>query len=173
MQLNKLVLLLVFIFLGIMVTGVANAQPCPICVVAVGAGLGLSRWLGIDDVVSSIWIGALLMALVWWTLIWLRKKNWDFKLSGVVVFILYYGFTFVPLYLMGTVGHPLNKIFGIDRIIFGSVIGTIVFWAGLELNEFLKIKNNGKVFFPYQRVVAPVISLVLISLILWIMLKNL
>ena len=37
---------------------------CPLCVVAVGAGLGLSRWLGVDDVVSSIWIGALLVSMI-------------------------------------------------------------------------------------------------------------
>ena len=31
---------------------------CPVCTVAVGAGIGLSRWLGIDDSITGLWIGA-------------------------------------------------------------------------------------------------------------------
>ena len=30
---------------------------CPVCIVAVGAGLGLSEYLGIDDTIAGVWIG--------------------------------------------------------------------------------------------------------------------
>ena len=49
---------------------------CPVCALAVGAGLGLSRYLGIDDAVSGIWAGALVISISFWFVDWLRKKNY-------------------------------------------------------------------------------------------------
>jgi hypothetical protein len=167
---NKIIALLSF--LGLAFAFTAAAQPvCPICVVAIGAGLGLSQRLGIDDVVSSIWIGALLMALVLWTNHWLAKKNWNFNFYQIVVFLAYYLFTLVPLWLFGIVGHPLNKIFGIDKIIFGASLVTIIFYLSLRLHFYLKKQNSDKVYFPYQRVAIPVAILFAASLIAYYLLK--
>jgi hypothetical protein len=167
-QESNRILFLGLLFLGLAGAFTASAQAiCPICVVAIGAGLGFSRWLKIDDLVSSVWIGAFLWTLVVWTLHWMRKKNWGFKFDGIVTFLFYYLLTFIPLYFMGIVGHPLNKFFGIDKIIFGTIMGTIVLWASLVLHNYLKIKNNNKSYFPYQRVAVPVLALILTSLILW------
>lgn len=140
---------------------------CPVCVVAVGAGLGFSRWLGVDDVVSSIWIGALLMALILWTLVGIRKRGWGFTLDSVVMALAYYLLTFAPLYYIGILGHPLNKVFGIDKIIFGTALGSVAFLFSYWLHQYLKRKNNGKSFFPYQKVVLPIIVLAIISLIFY------
>ena len=140
---------------------------CPVCIVAVSAGLGLSRWFGVDDVVSSVWIGALLASVSIWTIIWLDKKGWGFKYQKIIISGAYYVIVLVPLYYYGIIGHPLNKIFGIDKIIFGSALGTAVFLVGVWLHNYLKQKNNGKSFFSYQKVVIPVGALLLTSLILW------
>jgi hypothetical protein len=51
---------------------------CPVCIVAVGAGLGLSQYLGIDDTISGVWIGGLTAAVAAWTINWFNKKNWSF-----------------------------------------------------------------------------------------------
>lgn len=162
---NKKLLFLISFF-GIFFTSNVLAQPvCPVCVVAVAGGLGLSRWFGVDDIVSSIWIGALLMALVLWTISWLRKKNWNFKFSDIVVFLLYYLFTYIPLYYAGIIGQATNKIWCIDKVLFGSIVGTLVFIFALWFNNYLKIKNNGKGYFAYQKVVVPFIILFLSSLI--------
>jgi len=156
-----------FSTVGLFFSGVVKAV-CPVCVVAIGAGLGLSEWLGIDDVVSSIWIGALLVSMILWTLFWLKKKNWGFAYDGIVISVAYYLLTFVPLYYAGILGHPLNKIWGIDKIIFGTVVGTAVFMLAHWLNIYLKKQNNGKVFFPYQKVVLPVGLLIIVSLIFYL-----
>ena len=104
----------------------SRAQVCPVCVVAIGAGLGLSRWLGIDDIVSSVWIGAFLVAIISWTLGYMKKKGWSFYDDGIVITLAYLVLTFIPLYYAGIVGHPVKQIFGIDKIIFGSIIGAVV-----------------------------------------------
>ena len=155
-------LLFLGLFFGFFSANFAKAI-CPICVVAIGAGLGLSRWLGVDDLVSSVWIGALLVAMIMWTLIEMRKNNWGFPFDAVIISLAYYLLTFVPLYYAGIVGHPLNKI-------FGSAIGTVIFLLANWFHLYLKKKNNGKSFFPYQKVVVPVVVLLLTSLIFYLLL---
>lgn len=165
-MINKKILFLE-LFFGLFLANITKAV-CPACVVAVGAGLGFSEWLGIDDVISSIWIGALLISITWWTLVEIRKRNWSFKFDTILIFLSYYLLTFIPLYYSGILGHPLNKIFGIDKIIFGTALGTIISLLGHWFSVYLKNKNNGKVFFYYQKVIIPIIILILTSLILWI-----
>lgn len=168
---SKKLIFLSLLLAGFFSAGSVFAQPvCPICVVAIAGGLGFSRWLGVDDLVSSVWIGAFLLTLVIWTVHWLKKKNWDFKYSGVISFLFYYVFTFWGLYWAGIAGHPLNVILGIDKIIFGSITGTIVLALSLYLHAYLKTKNDGKSFFPYQRVAVPVLALLLASLIFYFLL---
>ncbi len=158
------------LLISLLFAGTAKAV-CPVCVVAVGAGLGFSRWLGVDDVVSSVWIGGLLASLSMWTLVWLKRKGWGFKFDTAVVWIAYYGLTLVPLYFADIVGHPLNKIFGIDKIIFGAIAGTVIFLASVTAHNFLKAKNAGKSFFPYQKVVVPVLLLAVASSAFYFYLK--
>lgn len=165
---NKL-LLFGGLVLGFFWAGAVKAV-CPLCVVVVGAGLGFSEWIGIDDVVASIWIGALLVSITMWTLIEMKKHNWRFLYDTVVVPLVYYLLTLVPLYYSGIIGHPLNKIFGIDKIVFGTVIGTVVFLLSNWLHQYLKQRNNGKSLFSYQKVVIPVVILLLISMIFHLLL---
>ncbi|MEK7541016.1 MAG: hypothetical protein AAB529_02135 [Patescibacteria group bacterium] len=187
---KRFLLLASFLFFNATLANIAKAV-CPVCVVAVGAGLGMSRWLGIDDAVSSIWIGALLVSLSIWTIVWLNKKklaplnaakpqfrfaklfNWvkNFKYNKVIIPLLYYLITIVPLYYYDIIGHPLNKIFGIDKIIFGIVLGTAVFLASVWFHNFLKTKNQGKQFFIYQKVILPLAFLILTSLIFYTIIK--
>lgn len=156
------------VFLGLLISGFLGASTakavCPVCVIAVGAGLGLSRWLGVDDVVSSIWIGGLLWAISAWTVVWLKAKNWSFKFYEIAVPVVYYALVLGPLYFSEIIGHPLNTILGIDKIIFGSIVGTLVFVAATMFHNFLKKKNGGKSYFPYQKVVVPFLALFIISL---------
>jgi len=163
------------LFLGLLIGGFLWASAvravCPLCVVAIGAGLGLSRWLGVDDIVSSIWIGALLVTMIWWTLAEMKKNNWNFPYDGVIISLAYYLLTFVPLYYSGILGHPLNKIFSIDKIVFGTILGTIISLLGHWFSIYLKKKNNDKVFFPYQKVVIPVVILILTSVIFYALLQ--
>ena len=166
---NKKILFFGLILSGFFWAGVIKAV-CPICVVAIGAGLGFSRWLGVDDIVSSIWIGALLVSMILWTIEEMKKKNWRFPFDTAIISLAYYFLTFIPLYYAGIVGHPLNKIFGIDKIFFGTAIGTIFFILSHYLHKYLKQKNNGKSFFPYQKVVIPVVALLLTSIIFYLLL---
>ncbi|OGM17125.1 hypothetical protein A2V61_01890 [Candidatus Woesebacteria bacterium RBG_19FT_COMBO_47_8] len=139
---------------------------CPICTVAVAAGLGLSRYLGIDDAVSSIWIGGLILSVSFWTIDWLTKKKVTFRYKNILVFVFWYGLTLIPLQLTGIMGHPFNVILGVDKILFGTAVGSIFFLLGVWADKKVREKR-GKQLFAFQRVVFPMVSLAIASLVVY------
>jgi len=140
---------------------------CPVCTVAVAGGLGLSRWLGIDDTITGLWAGALVASVTFWTINWLTKKNIKFYGRKILVAFFWYGITFVPLHYMGITGHPYNKLWGVDKFILGVVIGSLVFAITAKLYEYLKEKNHGKAHFPYEKVAIPVGALAILSAVFY------
>lgn len=152
------ILALIFLLKGTLVQAV-----CPVCTVAVGAGLGLSRWLGIDDSITGLWIGGLTVSFIIWTLTWLAKKKISFKGIGPVTVVSFYLLIILPLYWGGLIGHPANAIWGIDRFVLGIIAGSAAFFGASSWYEQLKKKNNNHAHFPFQKIVMPVGTLVLLS----------
>jgi hypothetical protein len=142
-------------------TSVAYAQ-CPVCTVGVIAGLGLSRWLGIDDTISGVWIGALLVTMIAWTLRWFKKKKFSFWGIAPVTSIVYYGMVILPLYWKDIIGHPFNRLWGIDKLIVGISFGSIIFVIAILIYEIMK-KKNGHPHFSFEKVVLPISSLIILS----------
>lgn len=144
---------------------------CPVCTVAVGAGVGFSRSLGIDDSIVGIWIGGLLVSSSMWLIEWLKKKkivkekNEIFWTIGV--FLGMYALAIVPLVLNGTIGGSANVLAGIDKVLLGMIVGSVVFFSMGRLHFFLAKKNNEKVYFPYQKVILPVGGLLIATIILY------
>ena len=134
---------------------------CPVCVVAVGGGLWLAEKLGVDDLIASIWIGALVTAFA----IVLADKFKKIRLPKPEISwtIVFYLLTLVTLELNGNLNNPYCKIWGVCKIWLGVTIGTIVFWLGVLLDKWLRKKNNNKVFFPFQKVAFPVAAILLVS----------
>ena len=148
-------------------TFLTNFAVCPICTVTVGAGLALSEYLGIDDTVASVWIGGLLASLSMWTINWLQKKNKTFKFFKEITWLAYYILTFVGLYFTEAIFKEGNELWGIDKIILGTIAGTIVFIGASEFYQWMKKKNNNHAHFPFEKVVIPAVSLLITSLIFY------
>ncbi|MDD3735141.1 MAG: hypothetical protein PHO31_01550 [Candidatus Pacebacteria bacterium] len=146
---------------------------CPLCTIAVGAGVGLSRWLGIDDSITGLWIGGLIVSLIFWTDNWLEKKNIRFKGKALVVIIIYYALVIIPLYTTGIIGYPFNTLCfcHLDKLLFGIIMGSIAFWCGSTWYFYMKEKNNGHAYFPFQKVVMPILPLVILSIIYYFLTK--
>ena len=167
---NKRKILFFLTVFSFLITSSAKAI-CPICTVAVGAGVGLSRWLGIDDTITGLWIGGLTVSMIMWTIDWLGRKNVYFKKRKTIIAVVYYLLIVAPLYWMDIIGHPFNKIWGIDKLFLGIVFGSIVFWSGANWYFYLKVKNNGHAYFPFQKVVMPVSPLIILSFIFYFLTK--
>jgi len=161
---NKiLVITAVFSFL---LAGSAQAV-CPVCTIAVGAGVGFSRYLGIDDTITGLWIGGLTVSMIIWTINWFDKKNIHFKGRKIITMIGYYALIVVPLYFMKNIWHPLNTLWGINKLLLGIILGGIFFLGGVKYYDYLKEKNGGKAYFPFQKVAMPVGVLLILSLIFY------
>ena len=136
---------------------------CPICSIGVVAGLGLSRWLKVDDSISGLWIGALLLGLSLWTFNWLMRKREKKSIIILIIILIAYCFlTFIPLYTTGIINNSCKTILGLNRLVFGSLLGIILFSAAFLIKKGL---------FPYQRVIIPLSVLTLASFILNVVCK--
>lgn len=145
---------------------------CPVCVVAVGAGLGLSRYLGIDDTITGLWIGGLTVAMIMWTINWARPKIKKTKLQSIwntIIFLGYYALIAWPLTTQNFIGHPLNTIWGIDKILLGIGLGSVIFYGMSEFYLYLKKENGGRAHFPFQKVAMPFGTLAFFSLIFYLL----
>lgn len=146
----------------------AYAQ-CPVCVVTVGGGMLIAKKLGIDDFLVSIWISALNTAISFWLApkfkIKFLKNPWILSLIMLGLTLFYFQFT-------DQIAAVGNQILGLDKIIFGQVIGLLLMFLGNFLYAYTKNKNNGKTLFPYAKVVFP-IGIVLTTTIIFKLVFNL
>ena len=145
---------------------------CPVCIVAVGAGLGFSRYLGIDDTITGLWIGGLTVAMIMWTINWAKPKIKKVKMMplwNILIIITYYALIAWPLATQNFIGHPLNRIWGIDKILLGITLGSILFWIMSELYIYMKKENNNHAYFPFQKVVMPFGALAFFSFIFYLL----
>ena len=145
---------------------------CPVCTVAVTAGVGLSRWLGIDDTITSLWIGGLTVSMIIWTINWLDKKKIVFMGRKVLVVLMYYFFIYLGLKIPDLIGHPLNTYWGIDKLLLGIIIGSLGFILGAWIYYYLKAKNNDRAYFPFQKVVMPISPLIILSIIFYFLTRR-
>jgi len=157
--------------LGIFLISGKALAVCPVCTIAVGAGIGLSRWLGIDDTITGLWIGGLTISLTIWTINWLRKKNIKFKGMDSLIALGYYALTILPLYFSKIIGHPYNTFWGLDKLVLGIILGSIFFFLGVWTYNLIKQKR-GKAHFPFQKVVMPIFPLVIWSIIFYFLTKS-
>jgi len=144
---------------------------CSVCTIGVVAGLGLSRWIGVDDTLSGIWIGGLLASLSGWTVIWLLKKKINFKGMAILTTLAYYGLVIIPLYNREIIGHPLNKLWGIDKLILGVAFGTLFFVLAVIAYKVMKRKNGGHAHFKFEKVVIPITTLLILSAVFYFITK--
>lgn len=138
---------------------------CPVCTVAVIGGVGLARWLKIDDTITGLWVGGFLVSTSIWTINWLKSKKWDFYAIDFLVPLAYYATVIIPLYYYEIIGHPSNIFWGIDKLLLGIILGSVMFYAAVLKYAEIKKKNNNHAQFPFQRVVIPVGILLILSLI--------
>ncbi|MDR1361533.1 MAG: hypothetical protein LBJ18_04540 [Rickettsiales bacterium] len=129
---------------------------CPVCTVAVGAGLTFLELWGVDLVLGGIWAGGLTLIMVFWTAKWLNRRGVKSAIWYVLDFIVWYGF-FATVYLLPNFrfGGDGNTLFGIDKLLLGTVIGTVVLYAAEKWNAKLIRENGGKSRFKFQKVILP------------------
>ncbi|GAB4218727.1 MAG: hypothetical protein Fur009_1150 [Candidatus Microgenomates bacterium] len=124
--------------------------------------------LGVDDLITGVWIGGLIVSMSFWLSDWLSKKNiLKPVLREILSLFLFYLLTIPFLIWNKMIGLTGNIFLGVDKIIFGIVVGSIIFMFGVLVDKFLRKLNNNKVFIYYQKVIIPVLLLTIISLVFY------
>lgn len=141
---------------------------CPVCTVAVAGGLGISRVLGIDDSVTGIWVGGLILSSGLWLADWIGKRGWKVPQKEVVSTGLFFLMVIPPLYWADMIGLPGNTLWGVDKLVLGTVVGTLIFFSGVGIDKWLRTTNEGRVYIYYQKVIVPVFLLSLASFVFYL-----
>jgi len=165
-----------FFFLFSFFFSKAALAVCPVCTVAVVGGIELSRYLGVDDSVTGLWVGGLTVSLIFWTIDWMNKRNYRFKGRKILTTIVYYVLVVLPLYFLNIIHLRLPRYetfcgCGIDKMSVGIASGSIAFLIGVLLYEYFKKKNGGHAHFPYEKVVFPIAPLIILSFVFYFLTK--
>ena len=167
--------MLIFIFTLVLIIGTwlikfaasASAQ-CPICIVTVGGGMYLAKKLGIDGFLVSLWISGLNTAISFWAA---TKINHRIFGSPIVLSILMVALTLSYFVFTDQTGGATNKVLGLDKIIFGQILGMFIWFLGIFVDRYTRKLNGGKILFPYQKVVFPISILLIFTVLFKILFK--
>lgn len=164
---HKILSLKNLLFLPAILCAKSTYAVCPVCTIFAGAGVGLSRTLGIDDTITGLWLGGLTVSLIAWTINFLTQHNIKFIGRKPLVAAAYISATLWPLYHYNFIGNPQNTLWGFDKLILGFIMGIIIFTGGCIWYNSIKQKNNGHAQFPLQKVAIPIGLLIIASIIFY------
>ncbi|MDO8503970.1 MAG: hypothetical protein Q7S60_04775 [bacterium] len=145
---------------------------CPLCIAGAGFGLSISRYLGVDDSIFGIWLAALLGASALWLDIFLEKRNIGKQIPfrQQIIYLVTIGSSLWSFYQFNIVNIHAGQIAGLDKLTFGMLLGGVGFYATDALHLQLK-RKYGKVFFPFQRIALSLGSLLVLSIIIYILIN--
>ncbi len=153
-----------FVF-GLMNKAFANPA-CAVCTIAVGASLGIARKMGLEDNIVGLWAGAFLALMGYWMIKWFDKKGWkffgrDFVLIALSVGMI--GFMYISDLVYSPI--PILYVLYLDAFLFSTILGAVILIYTSAWYQWMK-RKNGKAHFPFEKVVIPVVALVLASVYL-------
>ena len=168
--------ILVFATLAISLIPSVHAH-CPVCTAAVGAAAISAKYYGMDVSIIGLLIGAFGISTGLW--IGLKVKRQYFKFQFTIIVLASFLLTVIPLLvisnetvyfpllLFGESGAILNRVYWVNKLLFGSVIGGLVTSFAYLIHIYIK-KQNGKVLFPFQGVAITLAFLALSGLSLYL-----
>lgn len=146
-----------------------NAQ-CPVCIVTVGGGLLIAKKLGVDDLLTALWISGLNVAISFWFVTFIKKPKLlkNPFLWTAIMFVS----TYIYLATTKQMYHKNNTFMHVDKVLVGLIIGTFIWLLGIGIDRLIRKYNNGKVLFYYQKVIVPLFLLLATSGLFAILIKN-
>lgn len=156
-----------FSTLGLFLAKTAYAH-CPLCVAGAGAGLSLSRVLGIDDSITGVWMAAFLGAMSFWISNSIKKKYFPFQ--ETIIYIVIFATTIFSFYRFGLINEHNGLIGNLPKLTFGILTGGVLFYILDRANALIK-KKKGKVLFPYQPIVFSLLGMLILSLAIYILIN--
>lgn len=146
-----------------------NAQ-CPVCIVTVGGGLLLAKKLGMDSLLTALWISGLNTALSFWFVSFIRKPK--FLKNPFIWTTIMFISTYIYLVSTRQMYHKNDTFIHVDKVLMGLIVGTLVWLLGIGVDKLIRKFNGGRILFSYQKVIIPLTLLVMATGIFAIFIKN-
>ena len=172
---KSFLVLLFFILIAFAAMPSAHAH-CPLCTAAVGAAAISAKYYGLDVSIIGLLIGAFGVSTGLWAGRAIKREYFKLQLQLIVlasflltVIPLMYissDSIYMPLLWLGQPGAMLNKVYWINKILFGSTIGGLAALAAFLLHNKIK-KIRGKVLFLFQGIAITLAFLLISSLALY------
>lgn len=175
---NKILLLAFALIPTLIILSQSVLAHCPLCTAAAGVGIGAARWLGVDDSIVGLFLGAFIISMGLWFNNILKKRKVNLPFQGFLTVFASFLLTIIPLYLAGVIGNleivkslpELSMlglgVFGIDKLLFGTLAGIIFVGLSFSFSDYIK-KINGRVLFPYQGILFMIAALFILSGVFW------
>lgn len=163
----KLMLIPVITMIAMLPKAMAH---CPLCTAATIVGVGVTRSFGWDDSIVGVFVGAMIVSSALWLNNILKKRNIggnSFLRAGSITLATFV-LTILSFYYAGIFG-PANiyRIFGMEKILFGTLSGAAVSILAFFTSNQIKNNNKGRVLFNYQTMVLTLAALLLNALLFW------
>ncbi len=176
-----------FLSIGIILLSIISLNSvsahCLLCTGAAIAGVGAARFIGVDDSIVGLFLGAFIISTALWFNKWLVKKKVKIRLQEIILVLISFALLVVPLYTAGLITNfemvksmPEHHsmlgmgIYGIDKLFFGIITGSLAIWMSFTLNDYIKEKR-GRILWPYQGISFMLITLVILSFTFWLITK--
>jgi hypothetical protein len=143
---------------------------CPVCIVTVGGGLLIAKKLGIDSLLTALWMSGLNTAISFWFVSFIKKPK--ILKNPLIWTIIMFVSTYIYLASTKQMYHKNDTFLHIDKVLFGLVVGMIVWLLGIGADKLIRKYNNGKVLFYYQKVIVPLLILIATTGLFAVLIKN-
>ncbi|MEK7550943.1 MAG: hypothetical protein AAB535_04145 [Patescibacteria group bacterium] len=129
---------------------------CPLCVAGAAAGVTLTRWIGVDDSITGVWLAAFLGAMSLWLSSRLKPVYKPY------IYLVIFATTIWSFYKFQLVIR-MTQIFGFDKLTFGMITGGVLFY----LVDLIRIKH----YFNYQKIAISLGSMAILSMAIYILIN--
>lgn len=147
---------------------------CPLCSAAVGGAAIVAGYYGVDFSIIGLFIGAFGLSTGIWAANWIKTQHIPHQKKIIVAASLVLTIIpmipivpdafYLPLHIL-----DFTKVLWLNKILVGSILGVLISYGAFAVHNKIK-QTMGKVLFPYQGVVLPVIALSIASLAIYLIL---
>ena len=148
---------------------------CPLCTMGAAVAAGGAAYLGVNNLVIGLFIGAFAVSMGWWFSNLIKKKFIPFQRTAII--LLSFLTTILPMLslmegikpfyinITGDYGSLLNRTYIFNLFLVGSILGGIIVTLTPWLSSKLTSLRNGKML-PYQGTVLTLTLLIILGTII-------
>ncbi len=147
---RKITLPLIILAVLILNSTLAHAH-CPFCTAVTGSAVAAARLFGLSDPTIGLLIGAFVISGSLWANNLLKRKNKGREYiprQSLLIILLSLGSMLLGVYF--ALFDELLGWVSINYIVFGTLLGSTIYYGTAQVHYYLQEINDGKNFVPFQ-----------------------